>query len=87
MKGKKIWFLFKLINYYYCCIYNKNDLVVRKFVSTPDGGQIAVDWTPPSSEKAFDNTPTLVMFHGLTGGNSNKSGKILIIIYCVINKV
>nr|CAG8436650.1 9338_t:CDS:2 [Entrophospora candida] len=41
----------------------------RKFVSTPDGGQIAVDWTPPLSEKVFDNTPTLVMLHGLTGGS------------------
>ncbi|CAG8535134.1 10757_t:CDS:2 [Scutellospora calospora] len=41
----------------------------RQFVETPDGGQIAVDWTPPVSQKPFDNTPTIVVLHGLTGGS------------------
>ncbi|CAG8699259.1 19625_t:CDS:2 [Rhizophagus irregularis] len=41
----------------------------RKIVSTPDGGQIAVDWTPPLSKKPFDDTPTIVVLHGLTGGS------------------
>ncbi|CAG8613467.1 3830_t:CDS:2 [Funneliformis mosseae] len=41
----------------------------RKFVSTSDGGQIAVDWTPPVSNKPFDNTPTIIVLHGLTGGS------------------
>ncbi|CAG8678366.1 2057_t:CDS:2, partial [Racocetra persica] len=41
----------------------------RKFVETPDGGQIAVDWTPSISQKPFDNTPTIVVLHGLTGGS------------------
>jgi predicted alpha/beta-fold hydrolase len=43
-------------------------ILIRKFVSTPDGGQIAVDWTPPFSKKPFDDTPTIVVLHGLTGG-------------------
>ncbi|CAG8803530.1 15943_t:CDS:2, partial [Gigaspora margarita] len=41
----------------------------RQLVETPDGGQIAVDWTPPISQKPFDNTPTIVVLHGLTGGS------------------
>ncbi|CAG8672151.1 16528_t:CDS:2, partial [Racocetra fulgida] len=48
----------------------------RKFVETPDGGQIAVDWTPPISQKPFDNTPTIVVLHGLTGGEK-RSKQIL----------
>ncbi|CAG8573119.1 25653_t:CDS:2, partial [Gigaspora rosea] len=39
----------------------------RQLVETPDGGQIAIDWTPPISQKPFDNTPTIVVLHGLTG--------------------
>ncbi|CAG8485962.1 6434_t:CDS:2, partial [Gigaspora rosea] len=34
---------------------------ISKKLETPDGGQIAVDWTPPISQKPFDNTPTIVV--------------------------
>jgi predicted alpha/beta-fold hydrolase len=35
----------------------------------PDGGQVSLDWTPPLAQKPIDNTPTLVLLHGLTGGS------------------
>lgn len=35
----------------------------------PDGGQVSIDWAPPLAEKPLDNTPTLVLLHGLTGGS------------------
>lgn len=41
----------------------------RQRVSTDDGGNFTLDWTPPFSEKPIDNTPTLVVLHGLTGGS------------------
>ncbi|KAG9297870.1 hypothetical protein G9A89_000209 [Geosiphon pyriformis] len=41
----------------------------RHFIPTPDGGQFTLDWTPPIFEKPFDDTPTLVILHGLTGGS------------------
>ncbi|CAG8530393.1 16135_t:CDS:2, partial [Acaulospora morrowiae] len=44
-------------------------LYASKLVKTPDGGQIAVDWTPPMSQKPIDDTPTVVVLHGLTGGS------------------
>ncbi|RUS21234.1 Alpha/Beta hydrolase protein [Endogone sp. FLAS-F59071] len=41
----------------------------RKLLDTPDGGQIAIDWAPVLADKPFDDTPTLVFLHGLTGGS------------------
>lgn len=38
-------------------------------LSLPDGGQVSLDWTPPLAQKPFDDTPTLVVLHGLTGGS------------------
>ncbi|KAJ3046088.1 hypothetical protein HDV00_003838 [Rhizophlyctis rosea] len=35
----------------------------------PDGGNIAVDWCPGPSVKPFDETPCVVICHGLTGGS------------------
>lgn len=35
----------------------------------PDGGQVSIDWAPTLAEKPLDNTPTLVLLHGLTGGS------------------
>ena len=35
----------------------------------PDGGQVSIDWAPTLAEKPLDNTPTLVVLHGLTGGS------------------
>ncbi|KAJ2961459.1 hypothetical protein NQZ79_g3277 [Umbelopsis isabellina] len=49
-------------------INNKIDYE-RQRVSTDDGGNFTLDWTPPFSEKPIDNTPTLVVLHGLTGGS------------------
>lgn len=36
---------------------------------TEDGGTFTLDWSPPFSERPVDNTPTLVVLHGLTGGS------------------
>ncbi|ORX78855.1 AB-hydrolase YheT [Basidiobolus meristosporus CBS 931.73] len=41
----------------------------RTLVSTPDGGTISVDWCPSSEIKPYDDTPTVVILHGLTGGS------------------
>ena len=46
----------------------------RTFLRVPDGGTIGLDWTEPPStspEKKLlpDNTPILVVLHGLTGGS------------------
>jgi predicted alpha/beta-fold hydrolase len=38
-------------------------------VPTEDGGTFTLDWSPPFSERPVDNTPTLVVLHGLTGGS------------------
>ncbi|KAF7721357.1 hypothetical protein EC973_004838 [Apophysomyces ossiformis] len=36
----------------------------RELLDLPDGGQLALDWTPGEKD-----TPTLVLLHGLTGGS------------------
>ncbi|KAI8584065.1 hypothetical protein K450DRAFT_221313 [Umbelopsis ramanniana AG] len=41
----------------------------RQHVATEDGGTFTLDWAPPFSEMPVDNTPTLVVLHGLTGGS------------------
>ncbi|CAG8765068.1 1445_t:CDS:2, partial [Ambispora leptoticha] len=41
----------------------------RNLIPTPDGGQFSLDWTPTLAEKPFDDTPTIVVLHGLTGGS------------------
>ncbi|CDS06696.1 hypothetical protein LRAMOSA09223 [Lichtheimia ramosa] len=58
----------------YAAYYNgagtKNDVCYeREMLSMPDGGQVSIDWAPPLAEKPLDNTPTLVLLHGLTGGS------------------
>lgn len=46
-----------------------NNLSFREFVDTPDGGRIAIDWAPTKENLDKDETPTLVVLHGLTGGS------------------
>ncbi|KAA1077204.1 hypothetical protein PGTUg99_006307 [Puccinia graminis f. sp. tritici] len=42
----------------------------RRIIRVPDGGQIALDFTPPNRfSNQNDPTPTLVVLHGLTGGS------------------
>lgn len=41
----------------------------REFVDTPDGGCVALDWAPTKEGLEDDETPTLVVLHGLTGGS------------------
>ncbi|WAQ84408.1 hypothetical protein PtA15_4A861 [Puccinia triticina] len=42
----------------------------RRTIRVPDGGQIALDFTPPARfADPDDPTPTLVVLHGLTGGS------------------
>ncbi|KAI9178903.1 hypothetical protein H9P43_005565 [Blastocladiella emersonii ATCC 22665] len=43
----------------------------RELLDTPDGGQIAVDWSkPPRGAPAYrEDTTTVVVLHGLTGGS------------------
>ncbi|RUP36175.1 LOW QUALITY PROTEIN: hypothetical protein BC936DRAFT_138482 [Jimgerdemannia flammicorona] len=58
----------------YASAFNKSQtgsevMYERKLIDTPDGGQIALDWTPILTQKPFDDTPTLVVLHGLTGGS------------------
>lgn len=44
-------------------------IIYSELLKTPDGGTISIDWAPPLSVKPADNTPTLVLLHGLTGGS------------------
>ncbi|PLW07862.1 hypothetical protein PCASD_13110 [Puccinia coronata f. sp. avenae] len=42
----------------------------RRVIKVPDGGQIALDFTPPHRfSNKTDPTPVLVVLHGLTGGS------------------
>lgn len=40
-----------------------------ELLSTPDGGTVSVDWAPSVKTMPADDTPTLVLLHGLTGGS------------------
>ncbi|KAG0219800.1 hypothetical protein BGX33_000642 [Mortierella sp. NVP41] len=41
----------------------------RELLSTPDGGTVSIDWAPSVNTMPADDTPTLVLLHGLTGGS------------------
>ncbi|OBZ89130.1 hypothetical protein A0J61_02831 [Choanephora cucurbitarum] len=41
----------------------------REIIHTPDGGAVALDWAPTKEGLEKDQTPTLVVLHGLTGGS------------------
>ncbi|KAG0052487.1 hypothetical protein BGZ83_002517 [Gryganskiella cystojenkinii] len=41
----------------------------RELLSTPDGGTVSIDWAPSLRKMPADDTPTLVLLHGLTGGS------------------
>ncbi|KAF9317753.1 hypothetical protein BG003_000361 [Podila horticola] len=41
----------------------------RELLSTPDGGTVSIDWAPSLAKMPADDTPTLVLLHGLTGGS------------------
>ncbi|KAI8368470.1 Alpha/Beta hydrolase protein [Blakeslea trispora] len=41
----------------------------RELIHTPDGGAVALDWAPTKEGLEEDQTPTLVVLHGLTGGS------------------
>ncbi|KAF9937017.1 hypothetical protein BGZ67_001740 [Mortierella alpina] len=41
----------------------------RELLKTPDGGTVSIDWAPSMAIMPPDDTPTLVLLHGLTGGS------------------
>ncbi|KAI0748022.1 AB-hydrolase YheT [Daedaleopsis nitida] len=58
----------------YCVLgdFSKIDKVEydRKLIRTLDGGTIGLDFTPPAQERTLeDDTPIVVVLHGLTGGS------------------
>ncbi|KAI9064335.1 AB-hydrolase YheT [Trametes sanguinea] len=58
----------------YCVVgdFSKIDKVEydRKLLRTLDGGTIGIDLTPPAQERTLkDDTPIIVVLHGLTGGS------------------
>ncbi|OSD01613.1 AB-hydrolase YheT [Trametes coccinea BRFM310] len=58
----------------YCVVgdFSKIDKVEydRKLMRTLDGGTIGIDLTPPAQERTLkDDTPIIVVLHGLTGGS------------------
>ncbi|KAI0637069.1 AB-hydrolase YheT [Trametes polyzona] len=58
----------------YCVVgdFSKIDKVEydRKLIRTLDGGTIGIDLTPPAEERTLkDDTPIIVVLHGLTGGS------------------
>ncbi|KAJ3359149.1 hypothetical protein GGF32_009596 [Allomyces javanicus] len=43
----------------------------RDFLTMPDGGEIAIDWSRPKGGVPYrSTTPTVVILHGLTGGSN-----------------
>jgi len=59
----------------YCVLgdFSKIDKVEydRKLLKTVDGGTLGLDFTPPVEERILpDDTPVVVVLHGLTGGNN-----------------
>lgn len=50
-------------------LLTKENIKIREFVDTPDGGCVALDWAPTKEGLEDDETPTLVVLHGLTGGS------------------
>lgn len=44
-------------------------IVNSELLTTPDGGTVSVDWAPSVKTMPADDTPTLVLLHGLTGGS------------------
>lgn len=51
----------------------------RRIIKVPDGGQIALDFTPPNRfSNKNDPTPTLIVLHGLTGGSHESYVRSLI---------
>lgn len=57
----------------YCTLGNftyDNVAYTRRSILLPDGGTLALDFTPPLSESdPIDSRPMLVVLHGLTGGS------------------
>ncbi|TBU32393.1 AB-hydrolase YheT [Dichomitus squalens] len=58
----------------YCVVgdFTKIDKVEydRKLIRTLDGGTLGLDFTPPAEERTLkDDTPIVVVLHGLTGGS------------------
>ncbi|KAI8976072.1 Alpha/Beta hydrolase protein [Pilobolus umbonatus] len=58
----------------YAAYYNHaptvNEVVYeRELLDMPDGGTVALDWAPTSKNIDKENTPTLLVLHGLTGGS------------------
>lgn len=51
------------------CFYFNAKLVNSELLSTPDGGTVSIDWAPSFETMPVDETPTLVLLHGLTGGS------------------
>ncbi|KAJ1835868.1 hypothetical protein LPJ63_000790 [Coemansia sp. RSA 2711] len=41
----------------------------RELITTPDGGTIGLDWSPPFAQMAADDRPIVVLSHGLSGGS------------------
>ncbi|KAF9005631.1 AB-hydrolase YheT [Cyathus striatus] len=68
------WWLFNgHLQTLYCVFgdFSKHDLVSydRTYLRLADGGTIGLDFTPPNSTHLRDDTPIVVVQHGLTGGS------------------
>lgn len=48
---------------------SNNFLDIREYIDAPDGGRVAIDWAPTKENLDKDETPCLVVLHGLTGGS------------------
>ncbi|KAK7033516.1 hypothetical protein VNI00_012738 [Paramarasmius palmivorus] len=67
------WWLFNgHLQTLYCVIgdFTKTDKVVynRTLIKTYDGGTLSLDFTPTNFSDAKEDTPIIVVMHGLTGG-------------------
>lgn len=54
----------------------------RELVDTPDGGIFSLDWTPTKDGLEQDETPTLLVLHGLTGGSDESYIRCLLELVC-----
>ncbi|KAI9209501.1 Alpha/Beta hydrolase protein [Polychytrium aggregatum] len=58
--------------------FNNGFRYERDHLQLPDGGNIALDWCPGPNRHPFDETPIVVILHGLTGGSHESYIKDLV---------
>ncbi|KAG7445503.1 AB-hydrolase YheT [Guyanagaster necrorhizus] len=71
----------------YCVVgdFSKTDHVVykRTYLRLVDGGTLGLDSTPPNQDSFNDDTPVVVVMHGLTGGSHESYVRNILAAACL----